>query len=82
MVIEQVVPPNNRDRVDQIWTSVEQKTGGWLRGQLVLCLIIGVIATTAYGIIGLSFWPLLGLWAGITEIIPIVGPWIGGVPVS
>lgn len=80
VVIEQVVPPNNRDRVDQIWTSVEQKTGGWLRGQLILCLIIGVIATVAYGIIGLSFWPLLGLWAGITEIIPIVGPWIGGIP--
>ena len=27
-----------------------------------------------------QFWPLLGLWAGITEIIPILGPWLGGVP--
>lgn len=79
LVIEQL-PLRNRSRVDQLWTSVEQKTGGWLRGQLMLCLIIGVIATTSYGLIGLSFWPLLGLWAGITEIIPIVGPWIGGVP--
>jgi predicted PurR-regulated permease PerM len=79
LVIEQV-PDRHQHRVDQLWTSVEQKTGGWLRGQLMLCLIIGAIATTAYGIMGLSFWPLLGLWAGITEIIPIVGPWIGGVP--
>lgn len=79
LVIEQV-SPSHQDHVDRLWTSVEQKTGGWLRGQLMLCLIIGTIATTAYGIIGLSFWPLLGLWAGITEIIPIVGPWIGGVP--
>lgn len=79
LVIEQL-PGKHQARVDQIWTSVEHKTGGWLRGQLVLCLIIGAIATTAYGIIGLSFWPLLGLWAGITEIIPIVGPWIGGIP--
>jgi hypothetical protein len=79
LVIEQL-PLRHQARVDQIWTSVEQKTGGWLRGQLFLCLIIGVIATTAYGLIGLSFWPLLGLWAGITEIIPIVGPWIGGIP--
>jgi predicted PurR-regulated permease PerM len=29
---------------------------------------------------GVRFWPLLGLWAGITEIIPIVGPWLGGIP--
>lgn len=79
LVIEQL-PLRNQARVDQIWTSVEQKTGGWLRGQLMLALIIGVLATTAYGIIGLSFWPLLGLWAGITEIIPIIGPWIGGIP--
>ncbi len=79
LVIEQL-SPRHQGRVDQIWTSVEQKTGGWLRGQLFLCLIIGTIATVSYGLLGLSFWPLLGLWAGITEIIPIVGPWIGGVP--
>lgn len=67
-------------RVDRLWTEVESKVGGWMRGQFVLCLIIGGAATIAYGIIGLSFWPLLGLWAGITEIIPIVGPWIGAIP--
>ena len=27
-----------------------------------------------------GFWPVLGLWAGITEAIPIIGPWIGGIP--
>lgn len=79
LVIEQLAP-RHQGRVDQLWTSVEQKTGGWLRGQLLLCLIIGTIATVSYGLLGLSFWPLLGLWAGITEIIPIVGPWIGGIP--
>jgi predicted PurR-regulated permease PerM len=29
---------------------------------------------------GIRFWPLLGLWAGVTEIIPILGPWLGGIP--
>src|SRR5262249_24887449 len=33
-----------------------------------------------YGVMGIRFWPLLGLFAGITEAIPIVGPWIGGIP--
>lgn len=72
--------PNFQPRVDRLWTEVESKVGSWIRGQLLLCLIIGIMATTSYGIIGLSFWPLLGLWAGITEIIPIVGPWLGGIP--
>jgi predicted PurR-regulated permease PerM len=79
-LILDTLSPRVRGRVDGLWTEVENKVGGWMRGQLVLCLIIGTIATVSYGIIGLDFWPLLGLWAGLTEIIPIVGPWIGGVP--
>jgi predicted PurR-regulated permease PerM len=73
-------PPATRVRVIKIWDEVEQKVGDWLRGQLTLCLVIGVTATIGYAVLGISFWPLLGLWAGVTEIIPILGPWLGGVP--
>jgi predicted PurR-regulated permease PerM len=79
LILDQLQPPS-RARVDRIWSNVDAQVGRWLRGQLTLCLIIGVTATIGYGIIGVRFWPLLGLWAGITEIIPIIGPWIGGVP--
>jgi predicted PurR-regulated permease PerM len=79
-LILDALSPRMRDRVDGLWTEVENKVGGWMSGQLLLCLIIGSIATVSYGIIGLEFWPLLGLWAGLTEIIPIIGPWIGGIP--
>jgi predicted PurR-regulated permease PerM len=72
--------PATRARVARVWNNVEAQVGHWLRGQLVLCLIIGVTATIGYGIIDVRFWPLLGLWSGVTEIIPIVGPWLGGIP--
>jgi predicted PurR-regulated permease PerM len=72
--------PETRVRVSRIWDEVELKVGDWLRGQLTLCLIIGLAATIGYGVMGVRFWPLLGLWAGITEIIPILGPWLGGIP--
>ena len=72
--------PETRIRVSRIWDEVEQKVGDWLRGQLTLCLVIGVTATIGYALLGIQFWPLLGLWAGITEIIPILGPWLGGIP--
>jgi len=74
------LPERSQGRANRIWGDVEIKVGGWMRGQLLLCFIIGAIATISYGIIALPFWPLLGLWAGLTEILPIVGPWIGGVP--
>ncbi len=79
-LILDTLTPRFRPRVDRLWTEVETKVGGWMRGQLTLCLIIGTIATISYGILDLEFWPLLGLWAGLTEIIPIIGPWIGGIP--
>ena len=74
------LPPDSRARVGRVWENVERKVGDWLRGQLILCLVIGILATVGYGTIGVRFWPLLGLWAGLTEIIPILGPWLGAVP--
>ncbi len=79
-LVIQELRPDLQVRVNRLWDESERKVGDWLRGQLTLCLIIGVTATIGYGIMGIDFWPLLGLWAGVTEIIPILGPWIGGVP--
>ncbi len=79
VILEQMQPPV-RSRVERTWDRVEAQVGRWLRGQLILMLVIGVASTIGYGLLGLRFWPLLGLFAGITEAIPIVGPWIGGTP--
>jgi predicted PurR-regulated permease PerM len=79
IVINQV-RPSSRERVERVWDQVEAQVGRWLRGQLTLCLIIGSLSFVGYGLLDVRFWPLLGLWAGITEIIPIVGPWLGGIP--
>ena len=67
-------------RVGRIWADVEQQLGRWMRGQLTLMFIIGIASTTAYGLMDIRFWPVLGLIAGITEAIPIIGPWLGGIP--
>ena len=79
-VVLNEMSPRMRQRVSRIWDDAEAKVGGWLRGQLTLCLVIGAMSMIGYGIIGVPFWPVLGVWAGITEIIPVVGPWLGGIP--
>lgn len=72
------IPHAGRDRVYHAWDEIEKRIGGWARGQLTLMVIIGVVSTIAYGLIGLDFWLALGLIAGITEAIPFIGPFIGG----
>lgn len=79
-VVLSTASAETRIRVSKTWDEVEEKVGDWLRGQLTLVLIIGVTATIGYAVMGIRFWPLLGLWAGVTEIIPILGPWLGGIP--
>jgi predicted PurR-regulated permease PerM len=71
---------NAKRRVTRIWDDVEIKVGGWLRGQLLLCLIIGVAAGLIYYIMDVRFWFLLALLAGVMELIPILGPWVGAIP--
>lgn len=71
-------PMDRRDRAHAMWDEIEEKLGGWARGQVVLMVIIGVASTVAYGAMGLPFWFLLGIWAGITELIPFIGPFLGG----
>jgi len=58
----------------------KKKVGGFLRGQALLCLIIGVAALAAYALLGLPYALLLGLLAGIFEAIPVVGPALGAIP--
>lgn len=71
-------PAQKRDTVAEIWETIEFKLGGWTRGQLTLCLIIGTLSTGAYFLLDLPFWLALGIFAGITEIVPFIGPIVGG----
>jgi predicted PurR-regulated permease PerM len=73
-----LVPLARRDRAHRLWDEIEVRLGGWARGQLVLMAAIGVSATIAYFALQLPFWFLLGIWAGLTEVIPFIGPWLGG----
>jgi predicted PurR-regulated permease PerM len=47
---------------------------------LLLCLFVGALATIALLIIGVPFAPVLGLIAGIFEVLPNIGPYLGAIP--
>ncbi|MYA59739.1 MAG: AI-2E family transporter [Chloroflexi bacterium] len=56
----------------------DRTLGGYLRGQLILASTIGVVVTIGLVALGVPFAFLLGVVAGFTALIPIVGPFIGG----
>lgn len=74
------LPADRRPGARDAWNDIEARLGGWVRGQLTLMIAVGFLTGLAYGLIGVPSAPLLGLIAGLTEAIPIVGPLLGAVP--
>lgn len=68
------VRPYLRDVLD----IADRTLGGYIRGQLTLGVIVGVIVAVGLLLLGVPFAILLGIVAGLTELVPIIGPWIGG----
>ena len=79
-VVLRSVPPRHARSVNSVWREVEVKLGGWVRGQLLLMLTIGVMAGIGYTLIGLPSPILLGVAAGLFEIVPILGPFLAFAP--
>lgn len=74
------LPANRANRVRRVWDDIEVKVGGWVRGQLTLMGIVGLLSAIGYFVIGVQYWPALALFIAIAEAIPLVGPYIGTTP--
>ena len=73
-----LVPPEHRPEVLDVGARIARTVGGFFRGQLVVALIVGVMCSIGFKLIGLPFWLIIGAVAGVTNLIPLVGPFIGG----
>jgi predicted PurR-regulated permease PerM len=76
----QVLHPELRPDFRRLATLIDNVLSAYVRGQLVLVLFVGALATIALLIIGVPFAPVLGLIAGIFEVLPNIGPYLGAIP--
>lgn len=73
-------PVSWRTDIVMLLRLVDRTLSSYLRGQLLLGVIIGVSSAIGLSIIGVRFSLLLGLVAGVFELIPNIGPLLGGIP--
>jgi predicted PurR-regulated permease PerM len=73
-----VLPTKRRRLVADTWELIDLKLGAYVRGQLLLIVLVGAVLSVAFWAIGVPYWLLLGVYAGIVELIPVVGPLIAG----
>jgi len=74
----ELIPERHRSEVVHVSRQLGTAVGGFLRGQLFVALIVGVMTSVGFWAVGLPFWLLIGMIAGFLNIIPFVGPWVGG----
>ncbi len=75
-----LVPFDQKQQVVEVLSKMGDKLGDWLRGQLLLMLIVGLADFVGLAIIGVPYALTLGLWAGLTEVVPFLGPFLGAIP--
>lgn len=63
-----------RWRGDEFFQDVNRTLAAYIRAQLIACLLIGVVCTLGFYLLGLRYALLLGVIAGLLEFIPLVGP--------
>ncbi len=73
-------PAEVREDVRLILILLDRLLGRYLRGQLFLGLVVGVSVGVLMAILRVDLSLGLGVWAGVTELIPIIGPWLGAIP--
>lgn len=72
-------PERRRMRVGSVLADMGQAMGGYVRGSLINAVIVGLLTFLGLLVIGVDYAGVLGLLAGLLEVIPIIGPLIAGV---
>ena len=75
------IPSRHRKRVLAALQEMRREAGGYARGQLLVAAAVAALTALGLMLVGVPAWLVLGLLMGVCELIPYVGPLIGGIPI-
>ena len=78
-LIASLTARKHRRVVRDTWELIDAKLGAYVRGTLLLVAFVGTVLSVAFWAIGLPFWLLVGVFAGVVEIVPVIGPLVAGI---
>lgn len=78
----EAVPERLRPKAVVFAEDVGGAVTGFIRGQLLIAFIVGVLISVGLALLGIPFWMVLGAIAGIGNLVPFLGPIVGGIPAT
>src|SRR5579871_1135008 len=78
-LVQSLVPHRHRRITRDTWVLIDKKLGAFVRGELLLVVFVAVLLSIAFWLDGEPYWLLLGSFAGIVEVVPVIGPLAAGI---
>lgn len=75
--VDDLLPRKSQEKIRELISEIDRKISGFIRGQLMVALSLGVVYAVALSLAGLEFGFLIGLAAGVLSIIPLFGSIVG-----
>jgi predicted PurR-regulated permease PerM len=76
--VASLLPRPKRKKLRDTWDLIDLKLGAFVRGQALLVVLVGTVLSLAFWAVGEPYFILVGAFAGIVEIVPVIGPITAG----
>jgi predicted PurR-regulated permease PerM len=73
-LVQSILPRKHRRVTRDTWVLIDLKLGAFVRGQFLLVVIVATLLSVAFWADGEPYWLLIAAFAGLVELVPIVGP--------
>ena len=78
-VVAGLLPRPKRKIVRDTWELIDLRLGAFVRGQVLLIFLVGIVLSLLFWAIGEPYWILVGTFAGLVEVVPVIGPLSAGI---
>jgi hypothetical protein len=75
-----MLPERRRDEIIGLAEKIGGALGGFFRGQLLVALFVGIASAVGLTMVKIPFAAVVGLIAGVFNLVPLIGPFIGAIP--
>jgi len=76
-VIQNLIPHRHQEWARKTWTEIDETLSGWIRGQLLVMLVLGTLYSTGYVLVGIPLGLVIGMVTGLMAFIPYLGAALG-----
>tara|TARA_R110002110_G_scaffold182692_5_gene389119 strand:- start:4732 stop:5847 length:1116 start_codon:yes stop_codon:yes gene_type:complete len=77
--VDELLPRDHRDTIRALAHEIDTVLEGFVRGQVIVCIVLGVIYAVGLTLVGLRFGLIVGIFAGILSFVPYLGTILGFV---